>query len=60
MFNTKYHIKYNSIYTNSCYAFSLLHNLKLKSEVNNWLKIITKTELSFHVAEFSFQKPQYV
>ena len=33
MFNTKYYIKYNSKYTNYCYVFSFLHNLKPKTEV---------------------------
>ena len=29
----EYYIKYNNKCTNSCYAFSFLHNFKLKTEV---------------------------
>ena len=58
MFNTKYYIKYNSKYTNSCYVFSFLHNFKLKTEVIIDWKSLLVTELTFHVAEFPFQKLQ--
>ena len=60
MFNTKYYIKYNSKYTNSCFVFSFLDNLKLKIEVIIAWKSLRVTELTFDVAEFAFQKLQYV
>ena len=60
MFNTKYYIKYNSKYANSCYVFSFLHNFKLKTEVIIDWKSLLVTELTSHVAEFPFQKLQYV
>ena len=60
MFNTKYYIKYNSKYTNSCYVFSFLHNFKLKTELIIDCKSLLVTELTSYVAEFAFQKLQYV
>ena len=60
MFNTKYYIKYNSKYTNSCYVVSFLHNFKLKTEASiDWKSVLVR-ELTSHVAQFLFQKLQYV
>ena len=75
MSNTKYYTKYNSKYTNSGYAFSFLHNSKLKTEVlktipDGWVKLnkfrvtgllhFHKATLPSHLAEFPFQNLQYV
>ena len=60
MFNTKYYIKYNCKYTNSCKPFFFLHNFKLKTEVIGDWKSLLVTELPSNVAEFLFQKFQYV
>ena len=56
MFNTKYYIKYNSKYTNSCYLFSFSDNFKLKAEVIIDWKSLLVTELTSHVAEFPFSE----
>ena len=56
MFNTKYYIKYNSKYTNSCYVFSFSDNFKLKAEVIIDWKSLLVTELTSHVAEFPFSE----
>ena len=60
MFNTKYYIKYNSKYTNSCCVFSFLHNFILKAHIIIDWKSLLMTELTSHVSEFPFQKLQYV
>ena len=56
MFNTKYYIKYNSKYTNSCYVFFFSDNFKLKAEVIIDWKSLLVTELTSHVAEFPFSE----
>ena len=56
----EYYIKYNHKCTNACYVFSFIHNFKLKTEVIIDYKYLLVPELPFHVAEFLFQKLQYI
>ena len=56
MFNIKYFIKYNNKYTNSCYAFFVLHNFKLKNWSYQWLKIIAGDRVTISCGWISLLK----